>query len=180
MALHTSIGVAPTNAASPPPAPPKFDLDDTDCWQTLHDPNGVEYYHHKESGYVTWQKPWISKDTEGAPAPVVELSDAWTRHFFQELVGSLIAQVLTSGVAWSAMKNAFDAFGQASSLSSSGVATDGYQFVFGLQFWNQLTFAFGISMAYAVGIGVSYVGQLNPAFSFAMALLGAKKWRHVG
>jgi len=155
------------NANHAPPPPPKFDLDDPSAWQTFRDQDR-EYYYHTASGHVTWHKPWADNSTE-KPGPVVELSEAWTRHFFQELVGSAIAGTISCGVAFGVVKNTFDSVAPGGQMD----------FQSGMNYYNNLTFAIGMSLAYACGIGVSYVGQLNPSFTVALALLGAKKWRHV-
>ena len=46
-------------------------------------------------------------------------------------------------------------------------------------FFNYMFLSVGIGLSFAVGVGVSLSGQLNPVFTFAMAILGAQQWRNV-
>jgi len=172
------------------PAPPQNDQFDDKYWHEAYDSDsGKNYYYHTTSGYSTWHKPWMpppeDPSSNKAPKPQAELSDSWTRHFFQELVGSFVAQVLTSGVIWSVVKTTFDALTGPTAVDppETPFDPDNIQlirlFQYGSGMFNQLVQAFGVSLAFAMGIGVAQHGQLNPSFTLSMALLGAKKWRHV-
>lgn len=165
------------------PGPPNHDQFCDKYWVEAYDSvTGKDYYYHTTTGYSTWEKPWMREAlaeqaaAEGGPPPA-QLSDCWTRHFFQELVGAFVAQFLGSGVIWSMIKTTFDAMGYpaADVLGMEKMAI----FQGGMTMFNQLVCAFGVSLAFAMGIGVALHGQLNPAFTLSMALLGAKKWHHV-
>ena len=165
------------------PGPPNHDQFCDKYWVEAYDSvTGKDYFYHTTTGYSTWGKPWMREAlaeqaaVEGGGAPA-QLSDCWTRHFFQELVGAFVAQFLGSGVIWSMIKTTFDAMGYPATdaLGMEKMAI----FQGGMSMFNQLVVAFGVSMAFAMGIGVALHGQLNPAFTLSIALLGAKKWHTV-